>query len=30
VRVDAKNRVRSASLDPEKPGPVLDSIGLLD
>ena len=30
VRVDAKNRVISASSDPEKPGPVLDSIGLLD
>jgi aspartate 1-decarboxylase len=30
VRVDAKNRVVSASADPEKPGPVLDSIGLLD
>jgi aspartate 1-decarboxylase len=30
VRVDAKNRMVLASDDPEKPGPVLDSIGLLD
>jgi aspartate 1-decarboxylase len=30
VRVDGKNRIVSASVDPERPGPVLDSIGLLD
>ena len=30
VRVDAKNRMISASEQPEKPGPILDSIGLLD